>query len=48
MKNAGWGDRMESMIKKTGLNQLAPEGCGCQKRKEGINKLGNKIENFFK
>lgn len=48
MKKTGWGDRVEHMIKKTGLHKLAPEDCGCQERKEGINKLGDKINTFFK
>lgn len=44
----GWGDRMESMIKKTGLNKLAPEDCGCAARRDYMNRVGESVESFFK
>ena len=30
------GDAVEFGIKKTGLDKLAPEDCGCQQRKEKL------------
>ena len=37
-KPKGFGDTVEKVIKITGLNRLAPKGCGCKKRKEALNK----------
>ena len=39
------GDAVEFGIKKTGLDKLATEDCGCQQRKEKLNKFGSKIMN---
>lgn len=37
------GDALEKGIKSVGLNKLAPKDCGCQERKEKLNRLGNGI-----
>ncbi len=31
------GDKVESVIKKTGLHRFAPGDCGCAKRKDWLN-----------
>ena len=40
------GNAVESVIKKTGLNKLASDDCGCDKRKETLNNVGEKISWF--
>jgi hypothetical protein len=42
MKSEGLGDTIEKFTKATGIKKLAekiPGGCGCQKRKEALNKV---------
>ena len=42
MKPKGLGDDIEKFTKATGIKKLAdkiPGGCGCQKRKETLNKM---------
>jgi len=42
MKSKGLGDSIEKFTKATGIKRLAdkiPGGCGCNKRKETLNKL---------
>ena len=42
MESQGLGDTIEKLTKATGIKRLAdsiPGGCGCQKRKETLNKL---------
>ena len=38
-KAKGFGDTIETIIEFTGLDKLAPSGCGCKKRKEKLNKM---------
>jgi hypothetical protein len=38
----GLGDVVHTVIKSTGLDRLAPEGCGCSKRRNWLNSLGGK------
>ena len=41
MKSKGLGDTIEKFTKATGIKKLAdsiPGGCGCEKRKEMMNK----------
>ena len=41
MKSKGLGDTIEKFTKATGIKKLAnsiPGGCGCEKRKEILNK----------
>jgi|TARA_R100001463_G_scaffold65209_1_gene118377 hypothetical protein len=41
MKSKGLGDTIEKFTKATGIKKLAdsiPGGCGCEKRKEMLNK----------
>ena len=38
----GLGDVIHTVIKATGLDRLAPEGCGCSKRRNWLNSLGGK------
>ena len=41
MKSTGLGDSVEKFTKATGIKKLAdsiPGGCGCEKRKEMLNK----------
>lgn len=35
----GLGDVVEVVTVKTGIKKLMPKGCGCNKRKEKLNKL---------
>lgn len=39
------GDAVEKGIKSMGLDKLAPRDCGCQERKETLNKFGSNIMN---
>ena len=42
MESQGLGDTIEKFTKATGIKKLAdkiPGGCGCQKRKEALNKM---------
>ena len=42
MKSKGLGDTIEKFTKATGIKKLAdsiPGGCGCEKRKEKLNKI---------
>jgi hypothetical protein len=42
MKSKGLGDSIEKFTKATGIKRLAdkiPGGCGCNRRKEALNKL---------
>jgi len=42
MKSKGLGDSIEKFTKATGIKRLAdkiPGGCGCNRRKETLNKL---------
>jgi len=42
MESQGLGDTIEKFTKATGIKKLAdkiPGGCGCQKRKETLNKM---------
>ena len=41
-KTRGLGDVVHTVIKATGLDRLAPEGCGCSKRRNWLNSLGGK------
>lgn len=34
----GLGDKVAKAIKKTGLDKLAPKGCGCGKRRAALNR----------
>ena len=38
MKSKGLGDDVERLIKITKLHHLAKKNCGCNKRKEWLNK----------
>ena len=38
-QSRGLGDTVEKVIKATGLDKIAPDGCGCEKRKTDLNKL---------
>jgi len=38
------GDATEKILKTTGLNKLASSDCGCQRRKEAMNKFGDKFK----
>jgi hypothetical protein len=37
-KPRGLGDVVHTVIKATGLDRLAPKGCGCAKRRETLNR----------
>jgi hypothetical protein len=42
MESQGLGDTIEKFTKATGIKKLAdkiPGGCGCQKRKQALNKM---------
>ena len=42
MESKGLGDSIEKFTKATGIKKLAdtiPGGCGCNKRKEALNKI---------
>ena len=39
------GDAVEKGIKSMGLHKLAPKDCGCEKRKETLNKFGSSVMN---
>ena len=41
-KPRGLGDVVHTVIKATGLDRLAPKGCGCSKRRNWLNSLGGK------
>ena len=34
----GFGDKVAKVVKATGLDKLAPKGCGCGKRRAALNK----------
>jgi hypothetical protein len=38
-KSAGLGDTIAKVTKATGLDKLAPKGCGCKKRQDKLNKI---------
>lgn len=40
------GDRVEHVIKSTGLHKLAPKDCGCKKRREVLNTLHDNTVKF--
>jgi len=37
-KSRGLGDTVEKVIKVTGLKKFKKKGCGCEKRKQALNK----------
>jgi len=39
IKSKGFGDTVAKFTKTTGLNKLAPEDCGCNKRQKQLNKI---------
>tara|TARA_R110001592_G_scaffold328242_1_gene609690 strand:+ start:1771 stop:1914 length:144 start_codon:yes stop_codon:yes gene_type:complete len=39
VKSKGLGDTISKITKATGLNKLAPKGCGCDKRQSQLNKI---------
>lgn len=38
-QSAGLGDTVEKIIRATGVHKLVPDDCGCEERKEALNKL---------
>ena len=38
-RHRGLGDTIAAITKATGIDKLAPAGCGCEKRQENLNKL---------
>ena len=51
-KRRGLGDAVEVVTKATGIKtaveHLFGEDCGCEERKEALNKFGRKVSDFFK
>ena len=43
----GLGDIVESVIKTTGLDKLAPKDCGCKERVKDLNELGSNVVTFL-
>tara|TARA_R100001015_G_C4428427_1_gene26483 strand:+ start:189 stop:332 length:144 start_codon:yes stop_codon:yes gene_type:complete len=38
-KSKGLGDTIAKVTKATGLDRLAPKGCGCKQRQDKLNKM---------
>ena len=39
VKSKGFGDTIAKFTRSTGLDKLAPKGCGCKNRQEKLNKI---------